>query len=78
MATTHNMRFMQDRLPLGKRDYINNHAYFTKMTFNILSYVKNHCPEAGQGRTLSMAGLQYACRDCRNGNKILHGLCYSG
>ena len=57
------MCFMQDRLPLRNRDYINNHTYFTKMAFNILSYVKNHCPEDRQGRTPSMASLQYACRD---------------
>lgn len=39
------MCFMQDRLPLRNRDYINNHTYFTKMAFNILNYVKNHCPK---------------------------------
>ena len=57
------MCFMQDRLPLRNRDYINNHTYFTKMAFNILSYVKNSCPQDKQQRTPSMESLQYACRD---------------
>ena len=57
------MCFMQDRLPLRNRDYINNHTYFTKMAFNILSYVKNHCPQDKRQRTPSMESLQYACRD---------------
>ena len=57
------MYFMQDRLPLRNRDYINNHTYFTKMAFNILSYVKNHCPQDKRQRTPSMESLQYACLD---------------
>ena len=57
------MCFMQDRLPLRNRDYINNHTYFTKMAFNILSYVKNYCPKDKRQRTPSMESLQYACRD---------------
>ena len=50
-------------MPFRNRDYVNNHAYFTKVAFNILSYVKKHWPQDKQQRTSSMASLQHACRD---------------
>lgn len=55
--------FTQDRLPLRNQDYIRNHTYFTKMAYNILSFVKGHLPEKSKGRTASMGLFQQACQD---------------
>lgn len=36
--------FEQDQLPLRNRDYINNSTIYTKMAFNILSYIRDNIP----------------------------------
>ena len=36
--------FEQDYLPLRNQQYIRNHSFFTKMAYNVVSYVRNNLP----------------------------------
>ena len=58
--------FDQDRLPMRNQRFINNNTFVTKMSYDVLNFVKRKITELG-GKDLSIPKLQLMCTDVNIG-----------